>query len=269
MDKNIAPFLSANQVKVLEKPSLADAQATLAVPEYVAEAGLKTFADIARFKDKLGGKIYGIEPGSGANTTIKTMIDTNQFGLKDFKLIESGVVDDDDALAQQRRRQLFVGESGTARRSVRARPRPLPPGRAWSAESPVTSLGAISPMPTIPSSADLDDHVGGTGHGAPADGQRVPFGEDDPARGERIQRIVSVVAGPTGGRRISAPIGWNRSTDKTVRSEATLPGEICTNRGEPAGTRPRAALTRRRPIPRPRAAGSTSNDASHRPANPD
>lgn len=90
MDNNIAPFLAAKQVKVFDKPSLSDAQATLAVPQYVADAGLKTFADIARFKDKLGGKIYGIEPGSGANTTIKTMIETNHFGLKDFKLIESG-----------------------------------------------------------------------------------------------------------------------------------------------------------------------------------
>ena len=90
MDNNIAPFVAANQVKVMAKPSLADAQATLAVPQYVADAGLKTFADIAKFKDKLGGKIYGIEPGSGANTTIKTMIETNHFGLKDFKLIESG-----------------------------------------------------------------------------------------------------------------------------------------------------------------------------------
>ena len=89
MDKNIAPFLAANQVKVMDKPSMADAQATLAVPDYVA-AGLKTFADIAKFKDQLGGKIYGIEPGRGANTTIKTMIETNHFGLKDFKLIESG-----------------------------------------------------------------------------------------------------------------------------------------------------------------------------------
>ena len=90
MDKNIAPFLAADQVKVLGQPSLADAQATLAVPDYVAAAGLKTFGDIARFKDQLGGKIYGIEPGSGANTTIKSMIETNHFGLKDFKLIESG-----------------------------------------------------------------------------------------------------------------------------------------------------------------------------------
>ncbi|KAA5841358.1 choline ABC transporter substrate-binding protein [Pseudomonas chlororaphis] len=90
MDKNIAPFLEAGQVKVLDQPSLADAQATLAVPDYVAAAGLKTFTDIARFKEQLGGKIYGIEPGSGANTTLKTMIDSDRFGLKGFKLVESG-----------------------------------------------------------------------------------------------------------------------------------------------------------------------------------
>lgn len=90
MDNNIAPFLTANQIKVFDKPSLADAQATLAVPQYVADAGLKTFADIARFKDKLGGKIYGIEPGSGANTDIQKMIDSNRFGLGGFKLVASG-----------------------------------------------------------------------------------------------------------------------------------------------------------------------------------
>jgi glycine betaine/proline transport system substrate-binding protein len=90
MDNNIAPFLAAKQVHVFDTPSLADAQATLAVPQYVADAGLKTFADIARFKDKLGGKIYGIEPGSGANTDIQKMIDTNRFGLGGFKLVASG-----------------------------------------------------------------------------------------------------------------------------------------------------------------------------------
>ncbi len=90
MDANIKPFVEQGQVKVLAEPSLADAQATLAVPAYVAEGGLKTFADIARFKDKLGGKIYGIEPGTGANTAIKTMIESNRFGLGDFQLVESG-----------------------------------------------------------------------------------------------------------------------------------------------------------------------------------
>lgn len=90
MDNNIAPFLAARQIKVFAAPSLADAQATLAVPQYVADAGLKTFADIARFKEKLGGKLYGIEPGSGANTDIQNMIDTNRFGLGGFKLVASG-----------------------------------------------------------------------------------------------------------------------------------------------------------------------------------
>jgi len=89
-DKNTAPFVAANQVKVFDTPSMSDAQATLAVPQFEADAGLKTFADIAKFKDKLGGKIYGIEPGTGANTNIKGMIEKDQFGLKGFQLVESG-----------------------------------------------------------------------------------------------------------------------------------------------------------------------------------
>jgi len=73
MTQTITPFVDAKQVKVLDKASLEDARATLAVPTYLADKGLKTFADIARFEKELGGKIYGIEPGSGANTQIKSM----------------------------------------------------------------------------------------------------------------------------------------------------------------------------------------------------
>jgi glycine betaine/proline transport system substrate-binding protein len=89
MDDNIKPFLDAGAVKVAAEPSLDDAVAVLAVPSYTADKGLKTLADIARFKDELDGKIYGIEAGSGANTAIQKMIDTNQFGLGGFKLVES------------------------------------------------------------------------------------------------------------------------------------------------------------------------------------
>ncbi|MDM8348813.1 choline ABC transporter substrate-binding protein [Pseudomonas sp. sp1636] len=89
MDDNIKPFLAKGAVRVAEQPSLNDAIAVLAVPTYSAEAGLKTFADIAKFKEQLDGKIYGIEAGSGANTAIQQMIDSNQFGLGEFKLIES------------------------------------------------------------------------------------------------------------------------------------------------------------------------------------
>ncbi|WP_312932631.1 choline ABC transporter substrate-binding protein [Pseudomonas sp.] len=89
MTKTITPFVDAGQVKVLDKPSLDDARATLAVPKYLADKGLKNFADIQKFSKELGGKIYGIEPGSGANTQIKAMIDKNQFGLGKFTLVES------------------------------------------------------------------------------------------------------------------------------------------------------------------------------------
>lgn len=89
MTQTITPFVDAKQVKVLDKPSLEDARATLAVPTYLAEKGLKSFADIHKFEKELGGKIYGIEPGSGANTQIKEMIKKNQFGLGKFQLVES------------------------------------------------------------------------------------------------------------------------------------------------------------------------------------
>ncbi len=89
MTQTITPFVDAKQVKVLDKPSLEDARATLAVPKYLADKGLKTFADIHKFEKELGGKIYGIEPGSGANTQIKAMIAKNQFGLGKFQLVES------------------------------------------------------------------------------------------------------------------------------------------------------------------------------------
>ena len=49
---------------------------------------LKTYSDIATFKDELDGKIYGIEAGSSANATISEMIASDKFGLKDFELVE-------------------------------------------------------------------------------------------------------------------------------------------------------------------------------------
>lgn len=89
MDDNIRPFLERRAVKVVQPPLLPDAVASLAVPSYTAAAGLKTFADIARFREQLNGQIYGIEPGSGANTTLNRLISENRFGLGGFHLIES------------------------------------------------------------------------------------------------------------------------------------------------------------------------------------
>lgn len=83
------PYLQKKQIEVIEPPALPDAQATFAVPGYVYDGGLKTFDDIARFKDKLSNRIYGIEPGSGANRITGTMIKDNQFNLSGFQLVES------------------------------------------------------------------------------------------------------------------------------------------------------------------------------------
>jgi len=89
MDPMIEPFVKAKQVEVLSTPNLTGAKYTLAVPDYVYNGGLKTFADIQKYADKLGGRIYGIEPGNDGNALIKKMIDANQFGLGKFKLVES------------------------------------------------------------------------------------------------------------------------------------------------------------------------------------
>lgn len=85
----IEPFVKAGQIKVLEQPNLVGAKYTLAVPDYLYDKGLKTFADIAKFEKDLQGKIHGIEPGNDGNTLIAGMIKDNKFGLKSFKVVES------------------------------------------------------------------------------------------------------------------------------------------------------------------------------------
>src|SRR5690606_27482224 len=69
MEGDIAKYREDGSVEVLGA-NLEGAKYTLAVPKYTADAGLKDFADIAAFKDKLGGKIYGIEPGNDGNRLI-------------------------------------------------------------------------------------------------------------------------------------------------------------------------------------------------------
>jgi glycine betaine/proline transport system substrate-binding protein len=88
MEADIAPFKADGSVETV-RANLEGAKYTLAVPTYLAEQGLKDFADIAKFKDQLEGEIYGIEPGNDGNRLIQKMIDENQFGLGGFELVES------------------------------------------------------------------------------------------------------------------------------------------------------------------------------------
>jgi glycine betaine/proline transport system substrate-binding protein len=88
MAADIEPYSKDGSVESL-RPNLEGAKYTLAVPKYVAEGGVKDFADIAKHKDKLDNKIYGIEPGNDGNRLVQSMIDKDAFGLKGFELVES------------------------------------------------------------------------------------------------------------------------------------------------------------------------------------
>ncbi len=88
MEADRKPFVEDKSVDVVGA-NLEGAKYTLAVPAYLYEAGLKSFTDIAKFKDKLGGKIYGIEPGNDGNRLILDMIKADKFGLSGFEVVES------------------------------------------------------------------------------------------------------------------------------------------------------------------------------------
>jgi len=80
--------LADGSIELLQT-NLTGAKYTLAVPKYVYDAGVKNLADLDAHKDKFGGKIYGIEPGNDGNQLIQDMIDKDEFGLKDWQLVES------------------------------------------------------------------------------------------------------------------------------------------------------------------------------------
>jgi glycine betaine/proline transport system substrate-binding protein len=84
----VAPLLAAGKVDLL-RHNLTDAKFTLAVPDYVAQAGVHSFADLAAHADQFGHKIYGIEPGAPANQNIQKMLDAKDFDLHGWTLVES------------------------------------------------------------------------------------------------------------------------------------------------------------------------------------
>ncbi len=82
------PFLDDKSVEVLG-PNLEGAKYTLAVPQYLYDAGLHDFADIAKFGKELDWRIYGIEPGNEGNRHVQALIKADRDGLGKFQLMES------------------------------------------------------------------------------------------------------------------------------------------------------------------------------------
>ncbi|NRF72302.1 choline ABC transporter substrate-binding protein [Aquincola sp. S2] len=112
MSPRIEPFVKAGQIQVLEQPNLTGAKATLAVPDYLHAQGLKRFADIHRFEKALDGRIFGIEPGTGSNALIQRMIEKNEFGVANFRRMESsesGMLTEVQRAVKDRRPIVFLG----------------------------------------------------------------------------------------------------------------------------------------------------------------
>ncbi|MDE8603290.1 choline ABC transporter substrate-binding protein [Marinomonas sp. RSW2] len=78
-----------NNIDVV-RTNLEGVKFTLAVPNYVFDAGVTDFSDLSKFGKEFRQRIYGIGAGAPANQKLQTMIDTNDFGLKDWKVVESG-----------------------------------------------------------------------------------------------------------------------------------------------------------------------------------
>lgn len=113
MEADIAKYREAGTVETV-RANLEGAKYTLAVPKYVFDAGVKSFADIAKFKDKFKGKIYGIEPGNDGNRLIQDMIDKDAFALKGFKLVESSEAGMISQVSRAAKREQWIAFLGWA-----------------------------------------------------------------------------------------------------------------------------------------------------------
>jgi glycine betaine/proline transport system substrate-binding protein len=89
MENDRKPYIEDKSVVEIGANLPTGAKYTLAVPQYTYDKGLKDFTDIAKFKDSLKGKIFGIEPGNDGNRLVLDIINGGKFGLKDFQLVES------------------------------------------------------------------------------------------------------------------------------------------------------------------------------------
>ncbi|SNY89900.1 glycine betaine/proline transport system substrate-binding protein [Cohaesibacter sp. ES.047] len=67
--------------------NLEGAKFTWAVPSYVYDAGVHSFKDLVGHADEFSKKVYGIEPGS--NSIMLDIVAKNEFGLGDWKVVES------------------------------------------------------------------------------------------------------------------------------------------------------------------------------------
>ena len=88
MEADIAPYRDAGTVETV-RANLEGAKYTLATNEHGAALGISDFANIKDQKDALGAQIYGIEPGNDGNRLVLEAINSPDFGMDGFELVES------------------------------------------------------------------------------------------------------------------------------------------------------------------------------------
>ena len=113
MEEDRKPFLADGSVQVV-RANLQGAKYTLAVPSYVAEAGVRNFADLNAHADQFGRRIVGIEAGNNGNRMIAGMVAQNRFGLGGWTLVESseqGMLSEVDRAIRKQQWIVFLGWS--------------------------------------------------------------------------------------------------------------------------------------------------------------
>jgi len=88
MTADIQPYLDDKSVEQIGT-NLEGAGYGLVVPQYVADAGVKSLGDLSANAEKFGGKIYAIEAGNDGNRIIQAMIDDPKNNLSGFQMVES------------------------------------------------------------------------------------------------------------------------------------------------------------------------------------
>ncbi|WP_192035013.1 ABC transporter substrate-binding protein [Halomonas sp. YLGW01] len=68
------------------------AQMTLAVPAYLHEQGITSFADLDAHREAFGGEIHSFGAGSAASEILLQAIDNDTWGLGDWELTDTSVV---------------------------------------------------------------------------------------------------------------------------------------------------------------------------------
>ncbi len=85
-DSLFGPVVKNKTVEVIRN-NVEGAKYTFATTKTAYDAGLKNIKDLPKFKDKLGGKVYGIEPGNEGNDHFRAAF--KKYGIEGFTVVES------------------------------------------------------------------------------------------------------------------------------------------------------------------------------------